>query len=185
MKYKQVCPECFFELIISDINDKVKKCPNCNRREIANQKLIRIEDAKDECVTINDDVATDSPVTPWSEFEDSIETTKEDANILFKYVSGVINSDFEMTVSSKDGEIIFGRSAMGQEYFQYDNRISNEHFHIKYEDGNWLIRDNYSTNGTLINGNLLEPSREYELKTGDIITLGKTSSSAKLEVHVC
>ncbi len=185
MKYKQVCPECFFEIIISDVNEKVKKCPNCNRRDIAYQKLIRIEEEKVEIVSINEDAATDSPVTPWSEFEDSVETIKEDVNIVFKYVSGIINRDFEITVSSKDGEILLGRSAMGQEYFQHDNRISNEHFYIKYKDGNWLIRDNHSTNGTMINGDILKPSIEYELKTGDVITLGKMSSSTKLEVHVC
>ena len=130
-------------------------------------------------------MATDSPVTPWSDCEDSVETIKGDANISFKYVSGVINRDFEITVSSKDGEIILGRSSMGQEYFQHDNRISNEHFYIKYKDENWLIRDNHSTNGTMINGSLLKPSIEYALKAGDVITLGKMSNSTKLEVHVC
>lgn len=188
MKYKQVCPECFFEIVISDVNEKVRNCPNCNRGDIAYQKLIRIEEENsiNESVATDEVVATEPFVTPWLEFEDdNVETDKDGECISFKYVSGIIKSDFEITVLSKHDEILFGRSAVGQEYFQYDNRISNEHFYVKYNCGNWLIRDNNSTNGILLNGNLLEPSIEYELNPGDVIALGKTLNSTKLEVHLC
>lgn len=188
MKYKQVCPECYFEIIVPDANGKVKKCPNCNGRDIVNQKLTKVEseDSEKLKVTTNDNMVTEPIVTPWIDFEDdNTDVVGANENITFKYVSGIINRDFEIIVTLKDGEKLLGRSAMGQEYFQLDNRISNEHFYVNYKNGNWLIRDNESTNGTRINGDILHPNIEYKIKSGDIITLGKMSNSTRLEVNIC
>jgi pSer/pThr/pTyr-binding forkhead associated (FHA) protein len=50
-----------------------------------------------------------------------------------------------------------------------DVTVSASHAVITYENGNWLIEDNVSTNGTKVNGN---PAKSTRIKRGDMVTLG-------------
>ena len=57
-----------------------------------------------------------------------------------------------------------------------DSTISGEHATILFRDGEFLIKDHFSTNGTRING---ETTDEARLKTDDEIKLGNTSFKFK------
>lgn len=48
--------------------------------------------------------------------------------------------------------------------------VSTHHASLRYEDGQWFIKDNGSTNGTKVNGKRI---LESACKSGDIISLGK------------
>lgn len=191
MKFKQICPECYFELVIKKLDDKVKKCPNCSGREISRQKIVEI----DETTDIEDDGSyflmkgkqehIDNEIVPWDNLiEDDTLFTHGKCHIILKYVKGIIRYDFEIRINSEEGEALLGRSGLGKEYFQYDTRVSNEHIYVLYKSGIWIIKDDNSTNGTMINEKIIQPNVEYEVRTGDIVALGKSNNSVRLEVKI-
>ena len=63
----------------------------------------------------------------------------------------------------------FGRSAEADYRFQDDEQMSRLHCSIVCENSRFLVRDNNSTNGTLVNGN---PVSELDLRNGDVIEIG-------------
>ena len=54
-----------------------------------------------------------------------------------------------------------------------DERISRYHAKVQYEDGDIIITDLDSTNGTALNGQKLAPRQPQPLRDGDQITVGK------------
>lgn len=62
-------------------------------------------------------------------------------------------------------------SAAGCDIVIHDPSISGEHTNILFRDNEFLIKDNFSTNGTKINGVTVE---EGKLKEGDELKLGNT-----------
>jgi len=52
-----------------------------------------------------------------------------------------------------------------------DDRVSADHLTISFRNGEFRVRDNESTNGTLLNGS---PVTEYALRDGDQIRVGHT-----------
>jgi FHA domain len=53
-----------------------------------------------------------------------------------------------------------------------DRSVSRRHARLTFRDGNWVLRDLDSTNGTLLNG---EPVIRCRLLPGDLLTLGDES----------
>jgi hypothetical protein len=53
--------------------------------------------------------------------------------------------------------------------------ISGKHCTLQLYSGTFYITDNHSLNGTILNDELLEPDKPYELKDGDVIELGDLS----------
>lgn len=68
----------------------------------------------------------------------------------------------------REEAVTIGRDA-GQTITFSDKRVSREHAVIEFKDGKYLIRDNHSTNGTLVNG---APISEKILEFGDEIRIG-------------
>ena len=52
--------------------------------------------------------------------------------------------------------------------------ISEKHATFFYENNNWFIRDNNSTNGTRINGIRIESNKKYQLLADDVIEFSNT-----------
>ena len=62
-----------------------------------------------------------------------------------------------------------------------DMYISREHIIIKKKNNKaYVIIDNHSRNGTLLNNNKLNIEEEIYIEDGDIITIGKTEIEARL-----
>ena len=53
-----------------------------------------------------------------------------------------------------------------------DNTVSRRHCEIVPENGNWVIKDMGSANGTYVNGARVD--KQYTLKLGDQIRVGRT-----------
>lgn len=62
-------------------------------------------------------------------------------------------------------------SVAGSDILINDQSVSGEHTIILYRDNDYLIKDNFSTNGTKVNGLSVD---EGKLKDGDEIKLGNT-----------
>ena len=57
-----------------------------------------------------------------------------------------------------------------------DAQVSGRHAWIGFVDGNLVLRDQGSTNGTFLNDDLRQPVSETALKAGDVIVLGRQAS---------
>jgi CRP-like cAMP-binding protein len=64
----------------------------------------------------------------------------------------------------------FGRSPETDYRFADDQKMSRVHCSIVCENNRFVLRDNNSTNGSLVNGNLVS---EIELRNGDVIAIGE------------
>ena len=82
----------------------------------------------------------------------------------------------------EDKELTLGRASKDQPivpdidlkaYNAYDEGVSRLHATIKYSKEDFYIIDLGSVNGTKINGERIEPNKNYPLKEGDLISLGK------------
>ena len=197
MKYRQTCPECYFELLIDSMDDAVKVCPKCKGRDIAKQKIVIVEEhriSESEEKTIFEESEGEAygndndMVSEWGDIlanvghESLIKPVNE--SISLEYVSGIIHGSFNIIIDSDDCPCLLGRSGIGREYFQYDPRVSNEHCYIMFSEGEWYIKDNNSTNGTRKNRIPIQPQVEVNIKNGDLIKLGKSEDSVELEVRI-
>lgn len=193
MKYKQICPECYEEFILYSKDDAKRRCPCCNGSEIYGKKLIVIKELNDfsENTEKNEDTMqknVDEAVTPWKHWNPNIdnELNTENSSITLKYITGNgrIKQEFEISVDKSEVKCLLGRGAKGEEFFQNDIRVSNEHLYVWYKSGEWFIKDDYSKNGTMLNKKLIKPGKEYVIKNGDIIALGKLADSVHLKVII-
>lgn len=172
--------------------DIKKRCPNCKSTSIWGRKLIPIEEIDDSIVEPqwNKIVEnTDEKIYSMSDLASEhgiMINNRSNSSITLKYFfnQGRIKHDFEIKIDDADGECCIGRDTRGKEHLQYDTRVSNEHLYIINRNRKWLIRDEKSTNGTMLNNELLEKRREYEVKNGDIIVLGTRSDSVQLLVQI-
>ena len=68
-----------------------------------------------------------------------------------------------------DGELTIGRHVDNGVVLPTDRRVSRRHAEIRTQDGEWIIRDLRSRNGTTLNGKSIT---ESVLRTGDQIKIG-------------
>lgn len=180
MKYKQICPECCYEKYINEISDAVKVCPRCNGYEIASQKIVLVKESN--LSEQAKKVIEFSGILSNLGYGELASQTCD--SILLKYRSGDIKADFGISIESEKCPVLLGRSGVGQEYLQYDLRVSNEHCYINFSDGTWRIRDNKSTNGTFVNGIRIEPLIDVRINEGDRIKFGSALDAIELEVKI-
>ena len=190
MKYKQICPECYEEVVLENKSDAKKRCPSCKGTAIWGKKLIAIEKIDDPSVIIEKNEVIENvneKIYYISEVVSKLGiSTDSKSAIVLKYIPGrgKIKYGFEIRVDNSDGECCVGRDTRGKEYLQYDTRVSNEHLFVIYKKQKWLINDKRSTNGTMLNKKLLEKGKEYEVKNGDVIVLGTKDDSLQLKVVI-
>lgn len=91
---------------------------------------------------------------------------------------------FQVTIMPERTEVLLGRAGEWDTFFEQDTRVSNEHCYIRYSDGQWLVRDNYSRNGTQVNQKPLPPGGESELASGMNLKLGNQPDSIALRISI-
>ncbi|KAE8702896.1 putative Cellulose synthase like G2 [Hibiscus syriacus] len=72
--------------------------------------------------------------------------------------------------------IRIGRVVRGNNLPIKDAGISSKHLTIEYGSGKWVIRDLGSSNGTTLNSDLLPADTPFDLRDGDTVKLGETTS---------
>jgi S1-C subfamily serine protease len=86
-------------------------------------------------------------------------------------------------VASFDKSVIsIGRHPMSDMLFdpEQDRDVSTRHGEIRIVSGQYMIRDNKSTNGTYVNGTLIEA--EHLLRQGDVVSFGRTGPQIKIDL---
>lgn len=73
-----------------------------------------------------------------------------------------------------------GKDSVNMDLVINNESVSRHHATIIYEDGDYYIMDNESTNGTTIEGVKLQPGEKGEIGNGYIISLGNESFQASI-----
>ncbi|HOK04503.1 MAG TPA: FHA domain-containing protein [Victivallales bacterium] len=84
----------------------------------------------------------------------------------------------------EDKMAIFGREEHVDFQILNDSLVSREHFGIECdENGNYVVIDLGSSNGTFLNGKKLDPNEVTILKDGDKIKIGRMNLEYKLHIE--
>lgn len=81
-----------------------------------------------------------------------------------------IDMDVRLDVDDT-GFLLFGREAEVEQFYLPYPVISRRHASVSYRDGQWILTDLKSANGTFLNGSRIEAGREYPLRRGNCIYL--------------
>jgi hypothetical protein len=84
------------------------------------------------------------------------------------------NEEFGMDYKIVEGRNLIGKKASCDITVQ-DGQVTGSHALILCRNDKFIISDEMSTNGTLLNGNDLTPRETYDLKDGDSIRVGNTT----------
>ena len=63
-----------------------------------------------------------------------------------------------------------------------DDSVSTEHASLSFRDARWWLRDLGSTNGTYLDGQLVEPGRPVAVQAGSMISLGDVTPALSWKV---
>lgn len=88
------------------------------------------------------------------------------------------------TIKKTDVPLLIGRDAELKEFLSHDPRVSNEHCYIDYENNQWVVRDNESSNGTAVNSRDIGLCGKIAIHSGDLLKLGHHSDSMEFKVLI-
>lgn len=104
------------------------------------------------------------------------ETDKKNEKVVRLTLTGTNNADVKIAEFTQSAKV--GRRGTNDIMIS-DNAVSGEHCEFIYEDDVVYIRDLNSTNGTLLNDEVIE---KEEVKTGDLIIVGKHQYKVNISV---
>ena len=114
---------------------------------------------------------------PESHIEDDASATVRDVkktpvrdHLVLVVISAARSGDI---LPVNDGDTL-GREHVGKDLFAVYNTVSRRHAKIARSGGEWTIEDMDSTNGTYVNGKMLEAAQKYPLKAKDILAFSKS-----------
>ena len=155
---------------------KIKICKSCGAENSP-------EDL--ECNECMGDISGIRPVDKIEKSEpdvaDNPSTTARDVKKTLVLVSTSVASNGEI-MPINDGDIL-GREHIGKDLLALHSTVSRQHAKVIHFEGEWMIEDLGSMNGTYINGRELEAGQKYTLKAKDVVALSKSCEfQVKIEV---
>jgi hypothetical protein len=111
--------------------------------------------------------------------EPQVVTSKNELTII-----AVRYGQLSYTIKKTDVPLLLGRDAKLKEFLVHDQRVSNEHLYIDYENNNWIVRDNNSSNGTAVNSKDIGYGGKKVLQNGDLLKLGHHLDSMEFKVLI-
>jgi LemA protein len=90
-----------------------------------------------------------------------------------RFLSGPLGG---RTVPIGGSGAIIGREPQAAQIVVADAQVSSAHAWIGMRSQGFVFMDRGSTNGSIVNGESIQPNREVVLKQGDVITLGRQNS---------
>ncbi|MHB8587131.1 MAG: FHA domain-containing protein [Thermoplasmatota archaeon] len=70
--------------------------------------------------------------------------------------------------------VLLGRDPECRLKLDWDLQVSNRHAEIRKDSTVFVIVDTFSRNGTVLNGRTMQPGTPAKLRSGDVISLGRT-----------
>ena len=94
----------------------------------------------------------------------------------------VENGELHEKVRLSNLPLIIGRGKTYGTYTISDQAISGSHASFENNNGQYLVTDLSSTNGTILNGTKLVANKPYPINDGDFIQLGRIKFAFRLEI---
>jgi len=91
------------------------------------------------------------------------------AHLILRSESGAVLQEYPL----EKAEISIGRAPNSDILLSKDKLTSRNHATIRYENGQYILRDNHSANGTFVNGQQLEEMSPRVLQDGDHVGIGE------------
>ena len=91
------------------------------------------------------------------------------ANFILRSESGAVLQEYPL----EKAEISIGRAPNSDILLSKDKLTSRNHATVRYENGQYILRDNHSANGTFVNGQQLEEMSPRVLQDGDHVGIGE------------
>ena len=89
-----------------------------------------------------------------------------------RFVIRAPNGDILQDYLLEKPDIVIGRAPESDISFPEDRLISRMHATVHYEDGHYVLRDEGSANGTLVNNQPLAKMTDWTLRNGDEVLIG-------------
>lgn len=170
----------------------LSECPYCPKPEQSDSDATVMENGGDKTVIDNSPPelkkekqtssapAKDPDRTVIFSTQQDGEVQPEEQQSVRKLVGWLVT--FDLAPEGKDFRLTEGRFKIGKnqrnDIVLTSEGISDEHAVILYRGGKFLIQDQLSTNGTFLNGELLED--KAVLKENDVIRLGNINLTLKI-----
>lgn len=136
----------------------------------------------------DDDDDDDDDVSGWSDFlsEESKPQKSNAEKIGSKITLTAINyGQLTFTLDSQTcGRYLLGRSANQSLFLEKDERVSNKHCYLYYNNNSWYVEDKHSSNGTFVNSEDIGFNGVRKLNDGDRLILGHESNSMAFRVSI-
>lgn len=155
MEQKKICPTCNTENGISEL-----LCGRCYSDISAVNPSNKNPDTPIKKPTQEPKISSDKS------------NTSPDPDVTIRQKKTFIKLTFpdkkQVVASDKD---FIGRNGIGSLNFNNLRTVSRKHAQFIFENEKWFIIDCNSSNGTFINGQQIEPSKPYEIKNRDKLSL--------------
>ena len=181
-QYKQECPACRKVYILSSKEERKKRCESCGKARIGLIEPTLLETAGE----------TENPKGDSSEASAKIKT-EDTSNLKESPKSAHPNPLVIASVPPyvgcrcsftwEEAPITIGRYATLGDFLEQDGRVSGEHCTFSIEDGAWCVKDEHSTNSTLLDNRKVSDKTPVRLKKGSRLTLGNRLDSMEFEIE--
>lgn len=115
------------------------------------------------------EVATAHEPASSSTVQATLDRIAEPATFTLRSDSGEILQEYQLDKP----EIVIGRAPNSDILLSKDKLTSRRHATIIHENGQYLLRDEHSANGTFVNGQQMEDAGTYILHDGDHVGIGE------------
>lgn len=129
--------------------------------------LLTIASTSPEPPTLRADAPSSASAAPVAQAV--MNKIEEPAHLVLRSENGEVLQDYVLDKP----EITIGRAPTSDVLLSKDKLTSRRHATIRYENGNYIIRDERSANGTFVNGQQLEEMTPWTLHDGDHIGIGE------------
>jgi len=158
--YKITCDYCFEDNVFTDPDSRPEVCSNCNS-PIDHIEVRDISESIDLEQEMNKPRTLDGFTLTYEKTGDKIQIDHNEI-------------------------IILGRQATGKELLHKIPQISREHCKIEFIDGNYVLTDLNSMNGTFLGANRRDCNKHHlqKIKDNDIVYLGREPFQVQLRYKI-
>lgn len=157
------------------MNSYIKVCEICGH--INNVSYLECEECSADISFISPTQKIDEKVekkdnnTIQDNKDESIENSQGNSTIVVDRIKFIAKKDnYEVHIPVKLETILGREGDLCNDYFDQSNFISRRHSTIRLNSGGYSITD-HSSNGTFVNGELLQRGQTAKIKVGDEVTL--------------
>ncbi len=142
--------------------------PPAQESEWGDENLLTIANTSQESASLPvDSSASSSAAAPIAQA--TLDKVEHPAHLILRTDTGEVLQEYPLEKS----DVSIGRAPSSDILLAKDKLTSRRHATIRYENSNYVLRDERSANGTFVNGQQLEEMTPRPLQDGDHIGIGE------------